>query len=111
MHHNIVSLFALMKEVTTPDGFPSHKHFYLRIFQSGQVDIPGDERSRTNPGHGYPGYTINYDLSKHYVTEDQSLFEAAIQMLMAEDPQRKDILALVVERRVSITTQFVVGIR
>jgi len=24
------------------------------------VNIPGDERSRTNPGHGYPASTMDY---------------------------------------------------
>lgn len=27
---------------------------------SKSVSIPGDERSRTNPGHGYPAHTETY---------------------------------------------------
>lgn len=30
---------------------------YLAIITNNAVDVPGDERSRTNPGHGYPGHT------------------------------------------------------
>jgi hypothetical protein len=30
------------------------------IIEDGSVHIPGDERSRTNPGHGYPASTEYY---------------------------------------------------
>ena len=33
------------------------KESYLAIITNNAVSVPGDERSRTNPGHGYPGYT------------------------------------------------------
>lgn len=31
------------------------------VLVDGSITIPGDERSRTNPGHGYPEHT------KHFV--------------------------------------------
>lgn len=34
---------------------PQHQHFAALVF--GSITIPGDERSRTNPGHGYPEST------------------------------------------------------
>ncbi len=40
---------------------PEGEHF--AVFESDHVTIPGDERSRTNPGHGYPAsdkYFIRY---------------------------------------------------
>lgn len=36
-----------------------NEEFYAILFVRS-VYIPGDERSRTNPGHGYPGGTENY---------------------------------------------------
>lgn len=30
------------------------------IIRTTNVTIPGDERSRTNPGHGYPEHTETY---------------------------------------------------
>lgn len=42
-------------------NIPSVPHYAIITFSS--VTIPGDERSRTNPGHGYPEHTeetINY---------------------------------------------------
>ncbi len=41
---------------------PTVMHFAIIVFSS--VHIPGDERSRTNPGHGYPAHdepTLSYE--------------------------------------------------
>lgn len=41
---------------------PEQKHW--AIITTNQIYIPGDERSRTNPGHGYPEHyeqTIKYE--------------------------------------------------
>lgn len=38
-----------------PDDVPKTEHFAILYF--GSIHIPGDERSRTNPGHGYPEHT------------------------------------------------------
>lgn len=40
------------------------KDEHYAIITTGTIWIPGDERSRTNPGHGYPDHTettIQYD--------------------------------------------------
>jgi hypothetical protein len=36
------------------DRIPQEEHF--AVVYSDSIFIPGDERSRTNPGHGYPDY-------------------------------------------------------
>jgi hypothetical protein len=33
--------------------------------------VPGDERSRTNPGHGYPEHTVTNLVVKEFKTEDE----------------------------------------
>lgn len=38
--------------VTKRDDVPEGLHFVILEFDT--IDIPGDERSRTDPGHGYP---------------------------------------------------------
>lgn len=38
--------------VNTEDELPEGEHWAILHFSS--IHIPGDERSRTNPGHGYP---------------------------------------------------------
>jgi len=32
---------------------------FWAILSTSATHIPGDERSRTNPGHGYPAHTVN----------------------------------------------------
>ncbi|QXV74025.1 hypothetical protein [Rhizobium phage RHEph12] len=50
----------------------SGEHFAVLEFVS--VHIPGDERSRTNPGHGYPATNESY-TKFHVFTSQASLEE------------------------------------
>ena len=45
-----------MVYVHRPKDVPQEEHFVILEFDS--VYIPGDERSRTNPGHGYGEQTL-----------------------------------------------------
>jgi hypothetical protein len=50
-----------MKRVKCLSEVPKTPHW--AIFEFSTITIPGDERSRTNPGHGYPESTettVNY---------------------------------------------------
>ena len=38
-----------------PSDLPPGEHYAILVF--GSVHIPGDERSRTHPGHGYPAHS------------------------------------------------------
>ena len=42
-----------MKYIHKPADIPKAQHFAAIVF--GSIYVPGDERSRTHPGHGYPG--------------------------------------------------------
>ncbi len=44
-----------MKYINSLSEIPKVKHWVVLVF--GTTHIPGDERSRTNPGHGYPAST------------------------------------------------------
>lgn len=48
---------------------------YLAIYTES-VFIPGDERSRTNPGHGYPERTEHYPVLKWF-RDDKELIDWA----------------------------------
>ena len=48
-------------------SIPNTQHW--AIITTKQTYIPGDERSRTNPGHGYPEHyeeSINYEVFTDY---------------------------------------------
>lgn len=47
---------------------PDTQHW--AIITTSQTYVPGDERSRTNPGHGYPEHhveSINYESFTDYI--------------------------------------------
>lgn len=73
-----------LTRVTSPDQVPEGPHFALLIYTSESVTIPGDERSRTNPGHGYPEHTNDYPTFTHYVTTDIEALRVAIGIIGAE---------------------------
>lgn len=45
-----------MKHVSSIDEFPDGEHYVA--LETQRTHIPGDERSRTSPGHGYPAHTV-----------------------------------------------------
>lgn len=49
--------------ITTPDQIPQEPHWAILTYSS--IYVPGDERSRSNPGHGYPASTVK---TVHYAT-------------------------------------------
>jgi len=57
--------------VSTKDKFPTAPHWVIMKFTT--IHIPGDERSRTNPGHGYPASTENAVGYEAYYTEEKFL--------------------------------------
>ena len=48
---------------------PKEDHFAILTTQT--VHIPGDERSRTNPGHGYPASTESFINYVAYLDEEE----------------------------------------
>lgn len=53
------------------------------IVEFSSVYIPGDERSRTNPGHGYPGRS---EAVSHFIVfKNKDAWEREIQHRMSKD--------------------------
>lgn len=48
----------MSKTVRRTEDLPKGEHW--AILSNASEYVPGDERSRTNPGHGYPASTIQY---------------------------------------------------
>ena len=77
----------LMTRVNGPKDVPDAPHYAVLIYSTTSVFVPGDERSRTNPGHGYPEHTETSNTFEHWVTPDARAMEAFVQALETE---RKD---------------------
>lgn len=63
------------KYVNSPSDIPRKPHW--AIIRSESVFIPGDERSRTAPGHGYPERTEYYIKYEVYYNEED--FKKALE--------------------------------
>jgi len=57
-----------MKTLTNAKDGPKKQHFAAVVFSS--IYIEGDERSRTNPGHGYPAEWRS--TSEYIVFDDEA---------------------------------------
>lgn len=68
-----------MKKITNQNDIPYSSHWVLLKFDTKNVHHEGDERSRTNPGHGYPAYTETFNMIDMFVYEDKQEWEAAIK--------------------------------
>lgn len=44
--------------------------FYAAFIQDSYT-VPGDERSRTNPGHGYPEHTVIHTTVREFGSETE----------------------------------------
>lgn len=64
-----------MTHVSTKDRMPEGSHYVIITFDS--IYIPGDERSRTNPGHGYPAHTQS--IVKYQAFTDREEWEQEIK--------------------------------
>lgn len=71
-------------KVETLEKLPQVAHYAVLEFEAKTIFYEGDERSRTNPGHGYPSYTesintVNYitfnseDLIKEWIIKAEKL--------------------------------------
>lgn len=82
----LYSIKELFKIESTKDleSFKDKEHFSILVYKTSSTYVPGDERSRTNPGHGYPGgYETTNDIY-HYVTTSEKVLNEAILKLVEE---------------------------
>tara|TARA_Y100000310_G_C20139183_1_gene559475 strand:+ start:109 stop:411 length:303 start_codon:yes stop_codon:yes gene_type:complete len=62
---------------TKKNEVPNGPHYVILKFSS--VTIPGDERSRKCPGHGYPEHSVSYAVYVAY--EDKVEWSKEVEML------------------------------
>ncbi len=82
-----------LKKVENPNDMQGHT-YCLIIFSTVSVYIPGDERSRSHPGHGYPGGMEYIPKREIYVCSDKKLVTDVVTALLAADPTRKDLVLI-----------------
>jgi len=83
-----------MRVAHKPSDIPSVPHFAIMTF--GTIHIPGDERSRTNPGHGYPAHTET--KVTYYVCDNEEEWKREIHSRMTRKYGNKDFVAISAKR-------------
>lgn len=78
--------------VTQLGDVPRVSHF--AIIETGSIHVPGDERSHTNPGHGYPGHDVPTVLYQWFLNRGD--WEREIARNAASVFAKRDIVALAV---------------
>ncbi len=90
---------ATKKYVSRKSDMPNGDHWVIMEFDT--VYTPGDERSRTNPGHGYPE---SYDPVVRYIafTDEDEWKQEIIRRQNAKGDSREYVAQYV--QRATITT-------
>lgn len=73
-----------MVRVNGPNEVPEGHHYAVLIYSRDSIYVPGDQRSREAPGHGYPEHTENFDTFEHWITTDREVLYAFLGELEEE---------------------------
>jgi hypothetical protein len=86
--------------IGTASHIPITEHW--AIIENSSVTIPGDERSRTNPGHGYPEHTQEYITYLAFDNEPDFKIELEKQFL-----NKRSVIGIHVENTYQPVTKVV----
>lgn len=89
----ITKKYPTRKYCSAKSDIPKGPHYAILEFDS--IYIPGDERSRTCPGHGYPESTAN--IIRYIAFTDKSEWEADILERMNAKYCRKEFIPIKVD--------------
>lgn len=90
-----------MKYIRSLNDVPKEPHYVILKIDS--VHIPGDERSRTHPGHGYPASTEHHPEMR--VTTNKAHWEKEIAEELQSDPQQQKFIAYFVPSLAVVKTE------
>jgi len=85
------------------NGIPTGPHW--AIIQRTTITIPGDERSRTHPGHGYPEHTEEAIYYRPF--HDEAEFLAEMKKL---EWRKADVIGIKVEHTYSLEVRHVINV-
>jgi len=97
-----------MEKIKNSKTFPNKQHYAIMIFDTKSVYHEGDERSRTNPGHGYPAHTEtfdNFEYLSYDMTDKESWEKKIIELHKEVGYYKKDFVAFIGQPKVEINTE------
>ena len=105
---------STMIRVKTPDDVPVTPHYAVLVYYSQSVFVPGDERSRQSPGHGYAECYENYESFEHWVTADAETLNAFVRELEDEKSRvskKTPYVIMHVDKRLTVDVRVVVDVK
>lgn len=105
-----------MKKIKNSDSFPTFEHYGLIIFKTTNINHEGDERSRTNPGHGYPAYSETVNNFEYFYSDKNSVngkyeLETELKRLYTEKPGRQDFVCFESSGKLDVRTNVSISVR
>lgn len=94
-----------MRTIHSKSEMPDGPHFAILEFTS--VTIPGDERSRDFPGHGYPEHTDHY--CNYIVCDDEAEWKGEISHRMGLIYSSRDFVPIRVTPA-SVKTEYTITV-
>ncbi len=79
--------------ITSASDFPNDGQAHFCVLEFFNVFIPGDERSRTHPGHGYPDSTESHSRLIRFDTQ-----EALEEWLLSKRHSNQSYIVLTAQR-------------
>lgn len=101
------------EKVESPNKIPSQRHFAILVFKTSSVHVPGDERSRTNPGHGYPAHDVTSTSYEYWAVRNEKALREAVEYLeekKRESYSKPDPYAVIEARPVAVKTRVEIDI-
>ena len=84
------------------------KEFYAAFIQDS-YHVEGDERSRTNPGHGYPAHTVSYVKVEEFQNEEEMRRWVERQEKSAYSKKYRIVKCTPMEVRTTVNVEVSVG--
>lgn len=96
-----------MKSISKIIDIPKERHYAVFEVKTTNIHHEGDERSRTNPGHGYPAWTEQIVSVEYRWSLDQDELKKFMERHLHEQHKYyvAEVNPLQVETKINFTTK------
>ena len=93
-------------QVISNTQFSDQEHYAIIVFNTRSIYHEGDERSRTNPGHGYPAYTEKVKEFEYFSFPKTDVGKESWEKMLKDlYLQEKDIVGFISSGKVKISKE------
>src|SRR3989304_8144426 len=98
-------------EISDSKKFPKDEHYAMIIFKTKSIHHEGDERSRTNPGHGYPAHTEEVSNHEYHAFEKTEAGKLEWEKSLKDSyGKNKNVVGFIAGKILKISTEIKLGL-